>query len=127
MHILLADDEAKVRSALRLLLEQQDWIDGVSEVDNGVDLATAACDCQPDLLLLDHELPGLKPLADFVERLHNNCPSMSIIALSGQPEAERQALAAGVDAFVSKSEPPERLLSIVETVGGIHKGPLLTQ
>jgi DNA-binding NarL/FixJ family response regulator len=37
-----------------------------------------------------------------------------VIALSGRPEARRAALDAGVDAFVSKGDPPERLLSMLE-------------
>jgi DNA-binding NarL/FixJ family response regulator len=37
-----------------------------------------------------------------------------VVALSGRPESRRTALAAGVNAFVSKGEPPERLLAAVE-------------
>ena len=39
---------------------------------------------------------------------------MAVIALSGQPEARQEALAAGTDAFVSKGDPLKRLLAAVD-------------
>jgi DNA-binding NarL/FixJ family response regulator len=45
--------------------------------------------------------------------LRHACPGLGIIVLSGRPEASRAALAAGADAFVSKGNPPEHLLSAI--------------
>jgi DNA-binding NarL/FixJ family response regulator len=44
-------------------------------------------------------------------------PELKIIALSGRPEASKAALAAGVDAFVSKGENSEKLLEAIYKVG----------
>ena len=64
------------------------------------------------LVLLDWELPGLE--ADgLLPTLRELCPRLKVIALSGRPEARHAALDAGVDAFVSKGDPPERLLAAV--------------
>ncbi|MCD4739462.1 MAG: response regulator transcription factor [Anaerolineae bacterium] len=112
MRVLLADDQAKVRSALRLVLEQQP---GVSILGEAVDITglldwvKAAC---PDLVLLDWELPGLET-AGLLPTLRELCPCLAVIALSGRPEARQTALDAGVDAFVSKGDPPEQLLATV--------------
>ena len=112
MRVLLADDQSKGRSALRLLLEQDPGIQVLGEaVDTTglLDWVKVAC---PDLVLLDWELPGLE--ADsLLPTLRELCPRLSVIALSGRPEARRAALDAGVDAFVSKGDPPERLLAVV--------------
>ena len=113
MRVLLADDQVKVRSALRLLLEQQPDVEILGEaVDTTglLDWVKAAC---PDLVLLDWELPGL-PGVVLLPLLHDCCPGLQVIALSGQPEARRAALDAGADAFASKGEPPERLLTAVQ-------------
>jgi DNA-binding response OmpR family regulator len=60
---------------------------------------------KPDLVLLDWEFPG-RPAAAFLCGL--NGPA--VIVLSRRPEAAGAALAAGAEAFVSKADPPERLL-----------------
>ena len=113
MRVLLADDQTKVRSALRLLLEQEPGLSVVGEAAEAEDLLAQAEATQPDLVLLDWELPGLRT-DDQLSVLRALCPQLKVIALSGQPEARRAALSAGADAFVSKGEPPERLLAAVE-------------
>jgi DNA-binding NarL/FixJ family response regulator len=118
--ILLADDEAKVRSALRLLLEQQPGVEVLGEaVDSTgvIDWVKAAC---PDAILLDWELPGL-PVTALLPVLDFHCPNLQVIALSGRPEVRRSALDAGVTAFVSKGDPPERLLAAVRCCHGVEE------
>jgi DNA-binding NarL/FixJ family response regulator len=46
--------------------------------------------------------------------LRTTCPGLLVIALSGRPAARRSAMAAGADAFVSKADPPERLLKTID-------------
>jgi DNA-binding NarL/FixJ family response regulator len=116
MRILLADDQAKVRSALRLLLEQEPGMDVVGEVAEAEALAIEVKDTQPDLVLLDWELPGLVVNGRFIA-LWPCHPYLKVIALSGRPEARRTAIAAGVDAFVCKGDPPERLLRTLRLIG----------
>lgn len=115
MHVLLADDQAKVRSALRVLLDQQPGVDILGEaVDTTglLDWVKAAC---PDVVLLDWELPGLPP-AMLIPLLRFHCPCLHVIALSSHPEARGAALSQGATAFVDKGDPPEVLLA------AIHKG-----
>jgi DNA-binding NarL/FixJ family response regulator len=114
MRVLLADDQTKVRSALRLLLEQEPGLSVVGEAAEAEDLLAQVEVTQPDLVLLDWELPGLRT-DDRLSALRALCPQLKVIALSGQPEARRAALSAGADAFVSKGEPPERLLAALAT------------
>ena len=112
MRVLLADDQSKVRAALRLLLEEELGLSVISEAAEAEDLLAQVQAMQPDLMLLDWELPGLRT-DDHLPALRRLCPCLKIIVLSGQPEARRAALAAGTDAFVSKGDPPERLLAAV--------------
>jgi DNA-binding NarL/FixJ family response regulator len=113
MRILLADGRPKVRFALRVLLERQPQLAVVGQVSNVYQLlAQVGMDC-PDLVLLGWELPGLNG-ADVLSSLREACPCLSVIALSGRPEARQAALEAGVDDFVSKVDPPDRLLTAIE-------------
>ncbi len=112
LRVLLADDQLAVRSALRLVLEQEPDVDVVGEVAEGEQLLAQVGTIRPDLLLLDWELPGL-PAIDVLSTLRSLCPGTKVIALSGRPEAQEPALETGVRAFVSKGDPPERLLAII--------------
>jgi DNA-binding NarL/FixJ family response regulator len=112
MRILLADGRPKVRFALRVLLERQLQPVVVGEVSNVYQLlAQVGTDC-PDLVLLGWELPGLDG-EGVLSFLREACPRLSVIALSGRPEARQAALEAGVNDFVSKVDPPDRLLSAI--------------
>jgi DNA-binding NarL/FixJ family response regulator len=116
MRILLADDQPKVRFALRTLLERQPGFEVVGEARSGQDLRDQIDPARPDLVLLDWELPGERAL-DTLFDLRTMYPTLRVIALSGRSEARQAALQAGVDAFVSKSDPPERLLSAIRDAG----------
>jgi len=135
MRILLVDDQSEIRSALRLLLEQENGMTVVGEVAKAEDLLSQVEATQPDLALLDWELPGLQdadPPTRFasaqrlLSELRARCPRLLVIALSGRPEARQVALAAGADAFVSKGDPAENLLQTLRAItegtkGGSHE------
>ena len=117
MRVLLADNQEEVRSALRLLLEQEPGMSVVGEAAGAKTLLAQAEIAQPDLVLLDWELPG-SHASDVLLVLRSRCRGTIVIALSGRPEAHQETLDAGVDAFVSKGEPPERLLAVVYAFRG---------
>lgn len=112
MRVALADDQASVRSALRLLLEQEPDFEIVVEAADATGLLAAVVDKQPDLLLLDWELPGL-PVLQLLRLLRYEQPAINVIAMSSLPEACRDALDAGVHTFVNKSAPPQHVLAAV--------------
>ena len=65
MRVLLADDHPRVRSALRLILEQEPNFQVVGETADATGLLLAVNEKAPDLVLLDWELPGL-PVAQLL-------------------------------------------------------------
>ena len=117
MRILLADDQPKVRFALRVLLERQPGLKVVGEATDAEGLLAQVKATRPDLVLLDWELPGLavsEPSEQgLLMALRRVCPDTFVIALSGRLEARQAALDAGADAFVYKCDPPERLLAAI--------------
>lgn len=116
MRILLADDEPKVRFALRALLQRQPGLTVLGEAVDAQHLLAQTEGAYPDLVLLDWELPGLASV-DLLSALRGVYPDVVVIALSGRPGARRAALNAGADAFVSKGDPPERLLAAIDNFG----------
>ena len=119
VRVLLADDQAWLRSAMRLLLEQDSDVEIIGEAAEVKSLLAAAEDVCPNLVLLDWELPGIKTIGaaqQLLLDLHNSCPQLRVIVLSGRPESSVPALAAGADYFVSKADPPESLLDALRAV-----------
>ena len=119
MRVLLADDQDDLRSALRLVLAQESNMELVGEVTDLLLLPAEVDLLQPDLLLLDWEFPELKggeAGRRLLATLHARHPQLHVIALSGRSENRRPALAAGVTLFVSKADPPERLLSALRNI-----------
>lgn len=115
MRVLLADDEPKVRSALRLILEQLTEIESVDEVTDVKGLAARMNETPPDLLLVDWELPGLHKWSTFTE-MRRRSP-LKVIVLSGRCPAPQAALMSGADACVSKCESPDRLFATLRSMG----------
>lgn len=112
MRIIIADDQANVRSALALLLEEEPQLTVTAEAADAIGLLQIAHREPADLLLLDWELPGLAA-GHLLQILHQEQPDLIVIALSGRPEAEAAARAAGADAFISKTALPEQVLAAV--------------
>lgn len=109
VRVLLADDQEKVRSALRLLIEQELAFRVVAEAGSAAELPDAVRTAEPQVVLLDWELPGL-PDAHKLAALRQLDPHIKVIALSGSPEARQSALEEGANGFVSKGEPPDGVL-----------------
>lgn len=112
MKIGIADPQARVRFSLRVLLEQQPgWM-----------VSWEAADCDelfemlprdlPDLLLLDWDLPT-QMIEELLRRLRTKYPNLIIIVMSGRPELQPTAIKGGADAFASKADSPERLLTVI--------------
>ena len=89
MRVLLADGKPALRSAMRLLLEQEADVNIVAEVADVETLLAAAEHMRPDLVLLDWELPGLQSgalAATVFSTLNACCPNVKIVVLSGRPK-----------------------------------------
>jgi DNA-binding NarL/FixJ family response regulator len=115
LRVLLAEAHAEVRSALELLVEQELHMRIVDEVAAASSLLRCTGDTQPDLILLDWDLPGL-PRSTCIADLRDCCPSARIVALSGKPEARQSCLAAGADAFADEGLSPTCLLDTLRSL-----------
>jgi DNA-binding NarL/FixJ family response regulator len=115
LRILLADDQERVRYALRALLRQQPGWKIIGEAENARDLLALAEVLDPDLVLLDWNLsdtPGEKVLSSLRRINHN----LTVIVLSGQVEVKNLALEAGTNAFHCKANPPDQLVKMIQNV-----------
>ncbi len=109
MRIVVGDRDARVRSALRMLLREESSVTLVGESSDLPSLVAQVKQLQPDLILLDWELPG-RPAAALLLAREKLKYEPKVIVFSARSELEEEILAAGADAFVSKADPPEALL-----------------
>jgi DNA-binding NarL/FixJ family response regulator len=123
MSLLVADDEEKVLSALRLLLEEEPGIGIVDVVGEATSLLAKARETSPDVVLLDWELSGWRD-SQLLSTLRAHDPQLKVIAMSGRPEARQKAMGSGADAFISKSDPPDILLAEIHAAlaGKVNQG-----
>ncbi len=115
IRILIVDDVPQVRRELRTLLPLLAAIEIVGEAENGqsaIELATAL---QPDVILMDVEMPGVDGLT-ATRSIKQQCPAARVIILSiHNDEAVRtQARSAGADDFVDKGAPLTTLLKAIQ-------------
>jgi DNA-binding NarL/FixJ family response regulator len=118
MRVLLTARREGTRSALKRLLDQESELNVVSTVASAGDLLPQAQETQPDMVVLDWELPGLRA-SDVLSSLHSLSHSVKVVAFSKTQGARQDAINAGADAFVSREAPPEWLLITMRTVGGL--------
>ena len=126
MQILVADNQPQVRFGLCVLLDHQSGIEVMGEAANARDLLAQSKTSCPDLILLDWTLPKMQA-EDLLAELREICPNVTVIVLSGRPEARQTALDAGADGFVGKYELPEKLLAAIDECHCAPKNPSETE
>ncbi|HYW25057.1 MAG TPA: response regulator transcription factor [Terriglobales bacterium] len=120
IRVLVAEDQAMVRGALKALLALEDDISVVAEVARGDEVVPAAARSEPDVALLDIEMPGLDGIA-AAAALRTELPRCRSLILTtfGKPGFLRRAMESGAAGFLLKDAPPEQLaLAIRRTAAG---------
>ena len=117
VRLLLADDQELVRTALGALLELEDDFEVVASVGRGDEVVEAATKHQPDVALLDIEMPGLDGLsvAAVLAAQVPKCRSV-ILTTFGRVGYLRRAMEAGAVGFVVKDAPAEVLGDTIRRV-----------
>jgi DNA-binding NarL/FixJ family response regulator len=115
--ILIVDDVPQVRRELRTLLPLLDDIDIVGEAADGQAAIELAVTLQPDVILMDVEMPIMDGLA-ATRSIKQQYPRCHIIVLSIHSGAavHAQARSAGADDFVDKGAPLTTLLQAIQTI-----------
>lgn len=117
IRLLLADDQALVRGALAALLDLEPDLSVVAEVASGDQVVSAAAEHEPDVALLDVEMPGMDGI-EATRALKQARPATRVLIVTtfGRPGFLRRALQAGADGFVVKDTPARQLADAVRRV-----------
>ncbi|WP_248960123.1 response regulator [Sphaerisporangium perillae] len=114
VRVVIADDQAMVRTGLRLVLSTQDDLEVVGEAGDGDEAVELARRLRPDVVLLDIAMPRADGLAAARRILSGTTPPRVIMLTTFDTDENlRAALAAGVSGFLLKVSPPEQLFAAV--------------
>ncbi|MCB0719260.1 MAG: response regulator transcription factor [Bacteroidetes bacterium] len=118
--IVIADDHPAFRSGLRSFVDSVPSISVLAEAEDGEAAVLAARRHNPDVLVLDIDMPGLSGI-QVMERLADECPDVRVLVLSGYDNEDYifGVLERGAAGYLTKQE---SLTSIVEAIVGIARG-----
>jgi DNA-binding NarL/FixJ family response regulator len=117
MNILIADDHANVRRGLREILVDAFSDSRFSEASNGEEVLSQLVGSQPDVLLLDINMPGRSGF-EVLKDVKQTYPWLPVIMVSVQPESQyaMRCLRAGATAYVNKDSAPEELAPVIRKI-----------
>jgi DNA-binding NarL/FixJ family response regulator len=116
IRILLADDEALVRSGLRLILQSEPDFEVVGEAEDGEDAIRQTRQLRPDVVLMDVRMPrmdGVEATRRLVEAGEGKVLILTTFDLDAHLFA---AVRAGASGFMLKAVPPDDLITAVRAV-----------
>jgi len=119
IRVLIAEDQGMVRGALASLLTLEPDIEVVAQVPRGDEVVAAALAAEPDIALLDIEMPAATGL-EASEQLAVALPACRILILTtfGRPGYLRRAMEGGAAGFLLKDAPADQLASAIRRAMG---------
>jgi DNA-binding NarL/FixJ family response regulator len=130
IRVLVADDQALVRSGFRMLVGGESDMELVAEASNGLEAVDKARRFAPTVILMDIRMPELDGL-EATRRIIADDPAARVLVLTtfDLDEYVFEALRAGASGFVLKDEPPEQLLEAIRVVaaGAALLSPAVTK
>ncbi|MFJ2867625.1 DNA-binding response regulator [Kitasatospora sp. NPDC087314] len=117
VRILIAEDMVILRRALVALLEMEPDLDVVAELSSGDEIVPTAERLNPDVAVLDIDLPGRDGIeaCELLSRTVPGCRSLILTSL-GRPGNLRRALNANAAGFLLKDTEPEKLAAAIRAV-----------
>ena len=117
IRVLLVDDDALVRSGLRMMLAGAESIEVVAEVDDGRGVLAAVDAHHPEVVLMDIRMPQLDGIeATRLLQAQPDPPAVVVLTTFDADELVLRALRAGAAGFLLKDTPPAEIVRAVELV-----------
>ncbi|GJL58281.1 MAG: two-component hybrid sensor and regulator [Nitrospirales bacterium] len=119
--VLLVDDHAVVRQGLRSLLDAWSGIEVVGEAEDGIEAIRLAESLQPDVVVMDINMPHMNGIEATRQIRHNN-PTIQVIGLSVRQDKETEHVMreAGAAGYLSKESAGQDLYRMITTIVRVH-------
>ncbi len=123
IRVVLADDHAFIRIGIRNILQKTPDIKVVGEASNGQQAVMLVEELQPDILLLDMEMPNKNGI-EVARKLRETGSKTSILALSAHEDKHfiLGMLANGASGYLTKEEVPDIVIRAVRGIADGERG-----
>ena len=128
--VLIADDQALVRSGFRMIVEARPDLEVVGEAENGEEAARLAAELEPDVILLDIRMPVLDGIEATRRIVASGSPARILVLTTFDlDEYIYAAIRAGASGFLLKDARPADLVDAIRLVAGGNAllGPTVTK
>ncbi len=117
IHVLIAETHPLLREGMSRIITRQKDMELVGETDNGEEAYGLAIKLNPDVLVLDFDLPGMNGV-EVAQLLHSNGCKTSILVFSTYTDLFQTAsnLIEGVSAYLPKDAGPARFLEAIRSL-----------
>ena len=112
----MVDDSSAVRDGLQSILRAYPDIKVVGEATDGVEAITRAEQLQPDVILMDAQMPELDGIA-ATRQIKERLPNIKVLLLTVHTEYVEAALAAGADSHLLKDSGRQELVQAIRELG----------
>jgi DNA-binding NarL/FixJ family response regulator len=122
INIMIVDDHPVFRQGLRDLVETDPNLQVVGEAADGETALSMATSLQPDVVLMDINLPTMNGL-QVTRQMRDSLPDVTVVMITGYDDAEQvfHAFRAGASAYCAKDVSPEDLIeTIYSTRDGLY-------
>jgi DNA-binding NarL/FixJ family response regulator/class 3 adenylate cyclase len=118
VRVLIADDQALVRTGFRMILEAEPNVEVVGEASDGREAVEQARRLTPDVVLMDVRMPELDGIEATRQLLGSRDTTTKVVMLTtfDMDEYVYEALSAGASGFLLKDVPPEQLVAGIQAV-----------
>jgi DNA-binding NarL/FixJ family response regulator len=115
IHVSIAEDLPEIRKALEQLIQSQKDMVLLSSSANGEDAAAAIVEAQPDVVIMDINMPVINGI-DCIRKIKDDCPHTQFMIFTIYENDEKifDALAAGASGYMLKKTQPDKMIEAIK-------------
>ncbi len=124
IRVLIADDDAIIREGLKMIIETQQDLEFLGAAVNGEEAYQLCKEQKPDVVMLDIRMPIMDGIEAAKHIIFEKLSVPLLLTTFDEPDLILRALQAGINGYILKNSPAERILSAIRV---IHTGGTVLQ
>lgn len=128
VRVVIADDDAIIREGLKMIIESQTDMEFLAAAEDGQQAIEICRRWKPDVIILDIRMPVMDGIQAAKEIMSAKLSNPLLLTTFDEPDLIIRALKAGVNGYILKNSPAERILSairVINTGGTVFQADIL--